>query len=258
LPNPLEFQYTNLTLEQLTHYISLILNKIFDNAYAEQIKEYNSKINLFRTHNPFDAILETKITTKDDCEIVKFHISKELASIQVVSTSHEYIHGLLSKCNTHRFNSVYSNYHYKELLSILIEYISVYELSKLLKQDILIDQHNIIRLSTDKDHILASEENKAFMYTPLVKQLPKTFINNYKRCIAYDEHNSFGYIISDIYATRLFELYKDNPKTILTIFKSIIDGQKNIKDLLDYYDISIRNQDTYLCFNKRIDNIPKL
>ena len=41
LPNPLEFQYTNLTLEQLTHYISLILNKIFDNAYAEQIKEYN-------------------------------------------------------------------------------------------------------------------------------------------------------------------------------------------------------------------------
>lgn len=259
LPNPENFKYTNLSLEELKEYLSSILNKIFDSTYSKEIEEYNSKIKLFKTSNPFDAMLETTITDSIDIpEIKHIHISDELVSIEVAATAHEYIHGLLSLYNTSRFNDVISNYHYKELLSILIEYITVYELSNLLKQNLLQNQHNIIRLSTDQAHIMASSENKALLYSNAIKGMSPSFINVYKRCVDYGEHNAFGCIISDIYSTRLFKLYQDDPKTLLNIFKSIIDGQKSIKDLLSFYNISMRDTETYITFNERLQNIPKL
>lgn len=256
LPNPASFQYSNLSLEELITYLSTILNKIFDNDYKKEIEEYNKLIELNPISNPFDAALETTINW-GEVEIKKIHISDKLASIQVVATAHEYIHALLAKYSTFLYNQILSNYHYQELLSLLIEYISAYELSELIKGEQLVEKQNIIRLYTDKEHILASEENK--ILEPIIKQrnypIPYQI---YKKCLDYAEHTDFGYITSDIYATRLFELYQDDPRTLLTLYKAIIDGQKSINDLLKYYGISLRDTNTVMAFYKRMDNIPKL
>lgn len=256
LPNPATFKYSHLSLEELTTYLSTILNKIFDNQYAEQIEEYNGIIELHPISNPFDAALQTTIEWGTP-QIKKIHISKELASIQVVATAHEYIHALLAKYSTFLYNQVLSNYHYNELLSLLIEYITVYELSNLFKGERLEDKHNIIRLHTDRSHILASEENKAFEPIVKARNYPVPY-QLYKKCLDHAEHIDFGYITSDVYATRLFELYKDDPKTLLSIYKAIIDGEKSINDLLKYYGIALNDKNTVNSFYKRLDNVPKL
>lgn len=256
LPDPSTFIYSNITLEELTTYLNTILNKIFDNQYADQLKEYNGILELAPIENPFAATLETSINGGTP-KIEKIHISKELSSIQVVSTAHEYIHALLTKYNTYLYNQVLSNYHYKELLSILIEYITVYELSNLFKNERLEEKHNIIRLQDDQEHVLASEENKTLEPIIKAKNYPIPY-SMYKKILDYANHSGFGYITSDIYATRLFELYKDDSKTLLSIYKSIIDGTKSIDDLLNYYGISLRDKETVNIYYKRLDNIPKL
>lgn len=258
LPDPSTFKYTSLTLEELKQYLTTILNKIFDSSYSKQIEEYNSLLKLSSTPNPFDATLETSIgATYDLPTIEHIHISEQLSSIEVVATSHEYIHALLSDYSTYNFNRIMSNYHYKELLSILIEYISVYELSKLLKEENLPEKHNIIRLHTNQEHIIAEEKNKAMLPT-IERQASPIIVQAYKKCLNHSAHNSFGYIASDIYATRLFELFQDDPKTLLNIFKSIINGEKSINDLLNYYGISLRDKATINTYYKRLDNVPKL
>ncbi len=255
LPNPSTFKYSTLTLEEFKEYLSTILNKIFSDAYAKEISHYNSILSLHNISNPFDAALETTLTG-DTFSIQKIHISKDLASIELVATAHEYIHGLLSKYNGFQYNSILSNIHYKELLSLLIEYISVYELSELIKGEQLIEKQNIIRLSTDREHIIAGESNRALLSAAKAQKSPLQI--PIQKCLNYAEHSDFGYLVSDVYATRLFELYQDDPKTLLTIYKSILDGQKSINDLLNFYGVSLRDNATTMAFYKRMDNVPKI
>lgn len=256
LPNPETFQYSKLTLEELKEYLRIILNKIFDSQYAKEIETYNQWITLEPIANPFDATLEIDII-EDEPIVKKFHVSDKLDSIEVVATAHEYIHALLAKYSTYDFNRVLSNVHYKELLSLLIEYISVYELSELLKKEELPEKHNIIRLHIEQQHVLSHEEDIAFLAYLKKKGASPLLVRNIQKCVNYDEHNSFGYITSDIYATRLFELYKDDPRTILKLYKAIIDGQKSINDLLNYYGISLRDNNTINSFTKRLENCQK-
>lgn len=253
LPNPNTFLYTKLTIEELKEYLKNILNKIFDSQYAEEIETYNHLITLEPIADPFDATLETDII-EDHPVIKKFHISDQLASIEIVATAHEYIHALLAKYSTYQFNKVLSNIHYKELLSLLIEYISTYELSEWLKKDDLSEKQDIIRLHTDQQHVLSQEENKAFLASLRKESISPIVIRNVQKCVAYAEHNAFGYITSDIYATRLFEYYKEDPKTLLSFYKAIIDGQKSINDLLKFYGISLRDNNTMNAFTKRLEN----
>ena len=255
LPNPLLFKYTTLTLDELKEYLITILTKILGREYIPQITEYNSLLKLEQLDNPFDSILNVDLI-KDEPTIKHIHISDRLSSIQVASTSHEYIHALLTKYSTFDYNRVLSNIHYKELLSILIEYITIYELSELLKEDKLREKHNIIRLHNNKEHSL--EHKSCVELSKQLERIPFILRNQYKLYIAYENHSSFGYITSDIYATRLFEYFKDDPKTLLQFIKRIIEGEKSIKELLKHYNIALNNQDTFITYNKRLDNIPKL
>lgn len=255
LPNPALFKYSTLTLPELKEYLITILTKILGPEYKEELKIFNDLIKKGFRENPFDAALETTIEN-DIVTLKKIHISRELASIQVVSTAHEYIHALLAKYNTYEYNKVLSNIHYKELLSILIEYISCYELSQILKEEKLQEKHNIIRLFANQQH--AEEHSECQNQSILLNKKSGMINNEYKKYLAYENHNSFGYITSDIYATKLFELYQDDPKTILMFVKRIIEGEKSIKELLTFYNVSLNNPETISSYNKRLENIPKL
>ena len=255
LPNPDYFKYSTLTLPELKEYLMTILTKILGPEYKTEFENYNSLLKKSFIENPFSAALETSMND-DIVKLERIHISRQLASIQVVSTAHEYIHALLAKYNAYDYNKVLSNIHYKELLSILMEYISCYELSQILKEEKLQEKHNIIRLFTNKEH--AEEHLECEKLIPLIQKTQGAINNEYKKYIAFENHNSFGYITSDIYATKLFELYQDDPKTLLLFTKRIIEGEKSIKDLLSFYNISLNNPTTISTYNKRLENIPKL
>ena len=255
LPDPKQFQYTTLTLMELKEYLIEMLTKILGPEYKEQIANYNELLKVSRIQDPFDSTLEISLEHEFP-EIKNFYISDRMSSIQVASTSHEYIHGLLSRYITHDYNRVLSNIHYKELLSILIEYIVCFELSNILKSDNIQEKHNIIRLFTNQQH---SQEHEATQrLSKELNKLPSFLANQYKLYVAYENHSSFGYITSDIYATRLFEFYQEDSKTLLSFMKKIIEGEKSIKDLLKHYNISLNNTETFIKYSERMEKIPKL
>lgn len=255
LPNPATFKYTTLTIEELKELLTLLLTKILGPEYKNQFEEYNGLLKEERLTNPFDSAVEVDIE-KPIPKVDNIYISKEKSSIQVVSTGHEYIHALLAKYDTTEYTRVLSNIHYKELLSILMEYILCYELSQILKEDKLIEKHNVIRLSHNQEHAIEHEgtqdlEKMSRRYSFLLPDQLKLYM-------AYENHLSFGYITSDIYATQLFKYYQEDPKTALMYIKGIIDGEKSIKELLKHYNIALNNPETFATYNKRLDNIPKI
>ena len=101
------------------------------------------------------------------------------------------------------------------------------------------EKHNIIRLFANQQH--AEEHSECQKQSILLNKKSGMINNEYKKYLAYENHNSFGYITSDIYATKLFELYQDDPKTILMFVKRIIEGEKSIKELLTFYNVSLNN-----------------
>ncbi len=153
LPNPLDLKYQVLSLEELSKILLEILCKIFGNEFKEKFEYFNSLLVLKNIEDPFDAIVETELKGENQvpCAI---YISSKCYSIQVASTAHEYIHGLLSPYDTTLFNSKINNVHYKELLPIIVEYIVCYELSKLFKSDNLELRHDLIRIYHNQQQAL--------------------------------------------------------------------------------------------------------
>lgn len=243
LPNPENFKYSSLTLEELKEYLLTILTKILGPNYYNQIVEYNKMLKLEKRQNPFDATLETKYQNGiwiPSC----FHISKDLATIEVISTAHEYIHGLLSKYMTTNYNSVLTNIHYKEFLSILVEYITCYILSTIMPQEKLEYKQRVNRLYAE--HLMTLESLETKKLAILLRQLPSTRpdVILFQKYVTFDEHKTYGYIISNIFSNRLLELYFEDEQNLLKFIRNILAGEKSIKDLIKYYNLSLSKEET--------------
>ncbi len=256
LPDPNIFTYGNLTLDELKSILTEIMTKILGESRTSDIAYLNSLLYPTRTSEMFDSILEETIVGRDFIP-KRIHINRQLATIQVASTGHEYIHALLSKYKGNNFNRVMTNIHYKELLSIITEYIIVYELSSMLKDESLKDKHSIIRAKHDKDQATEHSASEKLKVQLTKVKLDRQTIDYLRLYFDFESHNSFGYIISDIYSRRLLTMYQDDPKTLLTIIRHIINGEKSIQDLLKHYDLSLTNIPTLETFNQELSRIKK-
>lgn len=256
LPDPSIFTYSTLTLDELKSLLSEIMIKILGEHHTSEIEYLNSLLYPTHTSEMFDSILEEELKGNDFIP-KRIHINRQLATIQVASTGHEYIHALLSKYKGHNFNRVMTNIHYKELLSIITEYIIVYELSTMLKDDKLREKHSIIRAKHDKDQATEHTASESIKGKLNKAKLDRQTIEYFRLYFDYEAHNSFGYILSDIYSRRLLTMYQDDPKTLLTIIRHIIEGQKSIQDLLKHYDLSLTNIPTIETFNQELSLLKK-
>ena len=256
LPDPSLFMFDRLSLEELKSLLTEIMIKVLGKNHTSEIEHLNTLLYPTNTSEMFDSILEEEIV---DQEFIpkKIHINRQLATIQVASTGHEYIHALLSKYKGKDFNRVMSNIHYKELLSILTEYIIVYELSDMLKDQSLREKHSTIRVKHDKDQATEHKATES-LKTKLSKlQLDRQTIECLKLYFDFESHNSFGYIISDIYSRRLLTYYQDDPQVLLSVIRHIIHGEKSIQELLKYYNLSLTNIPTLETFNKELSLLKK-
>ncbi len=240
LPDPKLIKYSTMSFEELINILSEILIKIFGQDYKGRVNHYSSLVSLEKIDNPFDAVTETNLVNGEQVP-TKIYISDSCKSIQIVSTGHEYVHCLLSKYDIKGFNEKINSVHYKELLSIVIEYIICYELSKMLKDEKLNEKHNLIRINHDKEQAL--ERVECISLIPQLSKLGRIDAITLRSYIDYQEHNSFSYILSDIYSLYLLDVYKDSPNKLMELIKDIIDGDKCINDLIKYFNLSLRNQD---------------
>ncbi len=251
LPDPINFKYSNLSLNELKEYLLVILTNILGSEYYNQITSYNDMLKLEPIPNPFDAALETTYQNGNWIPL-HFHISDRLSTIEIVSTAHEYIHALLSKYIVNDYNEVLSNIHYKEFLSILVEYISCYILSNIMPEEQLEYKQRVNRVYAE--HLMILEHFDAQKLSIALNRLPSTNkdIALLKKYVTYDEHKTYGYLISNIFSNRLLSYYLDDEKKLLTFIRNIIAGEKSIKDLIQYYNLSLKNQDTIAPYNDLI------
>lgn len=94
------------------------------------------------------------------------------------------------------------------------------------------------------------------------KGLERNFLNriNWERiydikeayCNFRDLGRSNMYLLSDIYATALFEQYKENSKTVVQDVIHVLDGKDNIPNLLQDYKISLANDQTIQTYQKTL------
>lgn len=248
LPCFQDLEFHSLSLGELIRYLSELFSQIFNQKYDEEVKSYNSLLRLVDIENPFDAMIETTYSASTQ-KPVNIFISNKVFSIQVVSTAHEYIHALLSKYDTGLFNKKINNIHYKELLPIIIEYMICFELSKILPSENLNRQHELIRIY--HDHEQAKERLDCLRIRPHLNSFSPLDASMLESYIAYQTHNPFSYIISDLYAIYLLEIYKDSKNALIKIITEIISGDKCINDLIAYFNLSLKNPASYLNMRKQ-------
>lgn len=256
LPDPSQFVFNRLSLDELKALLTELMVKLLGENHTSEIEYLNSLLYPTSTTEMFDSMLEEKVIGSDFIP-KRIHINRQLATIQVASTGHEYIHALLSKFKGKEFNRVMSNIHYKELLSILTEYIIVYELSDMLKDESLRERHSIIRAKHDKDQ--ATEHQAAESLKVKLSKL--SFDRDTVECLRlyfdFESHNSFTYILSDVYSRRLLSFYQEDQESLLKAIRHIIHGEKSIQDLLRHYDLSLTNIPTIENFNQELSVLKK-
>ena len=237
IPLPVLLPYQTLTLEEIKQSVRDILNQLFDNQYKDEIEESLSSIVLDPIDNPLDAILEENY--KNDQLIgKKIHISDKLSTIEIIALAHEIIHSLLSKYNGQYYNAHLNNLNYKELLSIVVEYIVCYELGKNIEDDLSVKQR-VNRIWVCQQNLQESENMKTIL--PIIPPILQPHYQVYKD---YIMHNGYKYIIGDVYARRLLDMYKDDPATLLKLMSGIINGDKQVKELIKYYRLSLTDKQT--------------
>lgn len=237
IPLPALLPYQTLTLEEIKQNVRDILNQLFDNQYKDEIEESLNSIVLEPIENPLDAILEEKYN-REQLIGKKIHISDKLSTIEIIALAHEIIHALLAKYNAQHYNAHLNNLNYKELLSIVVEYIVCYELGKNIEDDLSVKQR-VNRLWVCQQNLQESENIKTIL--PFIPPILQPHYQVYKD---YIMHNGYKYIIGDVYARRLLDMYKDDPATLLKLVSGIINGDQQVKDLIKYYRLSLTDKPT--------------
>ena len=245
LPSYLELTYTKITIDELKEYLREIMTKILGPDIEKQIIDLCQNIILIKNADYFDSII--RIQDNIPKEIL---VPKQLYSIEVASTANTFIRHMMTKYEQEHLNRVISNYHYKELLSITIEYIVCYELHKYFKKDKLNEKHDIIR--TQAVYISQLEHQGT---EDLEKELRSKYKDRYHKLKDYFEfepHIAYGNAICDIYGNRLFDIYRAGDKKLIELFRGIISGNNSIDELLKYYNISLVDQFTVDSYERKL------
>lgn len=240
--DPDTYKTSKIKFKELKELLIEILDLIFDKKYHKEIDSYNKDLLQLSIEDlkEWDNAVSYYIS-KDKFITTDIQISKRLTKIEVPFVAHEYIHVLLGKFQTLLHRQVLNNFHYDELLSIIVEYITSYELDQI-DNEHLLDKDNLIRLNHNKSNIM---EYNAAQRLKLVEK----FDEETKQDEKYLNHILYQYLICDIYASRILDIYKDDKKDVIGSIIAILEGESSIEELKKRYNISLSDmttRDTYI------------
>ena len=240
---PVDYKkYPVLALEEIKQLVLEIYDQLFDEYYHDIIESYGSLVQTMKIDEPFDAVIEHDIHGDDD-RIKSIFISDKCSVVEVPCLAHEYMHGLLLKYNTNLFNRVISNYHYDELLPIIIEYLASYYLDDTYTG--IVDYNSGIRLRANAINAKDKMDVQDLIRTHRIS------LTDYSDIIDYQSHNLFTYIICDMYASYLASI---RDVDLIDRLKNVIDGSSSIADsIIKPYNLSLINKDVLDHYYKKMN-----
>ena len=177
-------------------------------------------------------------------ELKNITIDQDTTLFHSVELSHEYAHGLLSANKIMPGTLVC----YQELISILLEKIAAYHLSKI-QPDIEYKQAQFRKTCTKDSSDTYRKETTFLQYNAEEIGKKTALVTNY-----YID-NAYSYIIGDIYSEKLLEFYKQDPKEISSRISRIIDRKETVTKVLRDLDVSLTNQDTIKTYQKSLHKL---
>ena len=245
--SPEDIKSSYIKFSELKRELLEILDYLFDRKYHDEIVRCNTDLLQFSTDDTKEwdnavgyYIANDKFVTTD------IQISKNLTKIEIPFVAHEYIHVLLGKYQTLLHRRVLNNYHYDELLPIIVEYIVSYELDQI-QNERLFDKDNLVRLNHNRNNVVEYQAAQKL-------KIKEPFDDDTKKDEEFLKHVLYQYLICDIFSTRILELYKEDKKDVLKSIMDIIDGKSSINELKQRYNIFLRDSSTKDAYIKKLIN----
>lgn len=237
-----KFPKTNLTEVDVKLFLYDTLSQLFPDKRAI----IKAILPLISENTNFASIEHDCVVHLDENDIVNnIFVYGYDDPVVIPSCSKEIIDGLIAPFE----EKVLSNIHYLHLPGITMEKIISKEAEKEFKQPIYHAMEGV-RLNHLKLILQNLDEVEAY---------PKEIKNHefMQSALKYQQHQTFSYVISDIYATALYEKYLEKPKTFIEMFNKVMNSECQLNVLLAYYHISLKNYETVETYQKKLINNKK-
>lgn len=229
---------------------------IFSSSELNTFEEFYKKINIEKLIVPKGAIVNSSANISPEfymvkpgefrikkVEILSFSITRKDLVVAISSIIHEFMHAYQAKVKA------YISIYMEEFFPIVIERVVSHLLAEKLNEEKIVEAGEIIRTNNtvnNRDLILYTDKlmNK-YGNNPRAKN--DMFI--YEGQLT----NSIKYFIDDIYAYAVVEKYKENPKLFYKKFREVIKGVSDDKKLLEFYEISMKDDKMIEQTEKRLE-----
>jgi hypothetical protein len=210
-----------------------IMSDILGDEYKHQIRDFQQITKNVQSNRDFEGDFCYDCNEDYTKTIpIEFQISNLGTPLSLVACSHEYTHGLISPRQGYEFNDYFGNIHNYEFPSVMMERIFAIKLGELLKEDI-IGKVTTIRQSDSAEHALWMSLTARMDNDP-ESQMVSAFI----------QHETYSYILADVYSTYLKELYLEDPLHFLKLYRKLIKGELNIPDYFKEYGLGFSDNIT--------------
>ncbi len=221
-----------------------VLKEILQDYFSiDELTTYFSKtrINKQILSSEYDTVIEKDRTTN---KLVSILIMGYNFYTIIPSLAHEYTHDKIDLETTIETTYFLGNIHYNELASILMEQIVAKEAEEILELPISYAMNN-----TRINHIKTIVE--------ILRNLETVPINDprFKLILEYQQHQTYTYLLSDIYATAIFEKYTQDKEQISYYTKQLLNHQTTIDTILTDLNISLKERDVINTYQKKIRGV---
>jgi len=211
----------NTTEGESKSHIKDILEKILGLYYVPYI---NKTISLIK-HSANTNLMSGCYYAVDN-RIYQIEVPHMNNHLGVIVGAHESAH-VISE-----FSDIKNQAYYKEVMSILIDKISANMMNKQYPKYNIENNWlkwrlvNLMEHPCNIDNLDLNEQNR-------LVEIRKLFLRN-----------SYIYLLGDIYATSLFEKYKQNNYDMISTIREYYNEDVTMDYILNYYDISLSNEET--------------
>lgn len=247
LPSENTIQFYQCTKQETFNYAKTILHDLYNGIYDSYIENLLPIFKVNNSMRTFDAGIagdyDIKTMKKDYNEGIIYSLK---SCYSPIALSHEITHAIIGKEITSDYN-----YNYNELCPMFADYYAALQMDHQLGNDHL-KKTKIIRLNCMKNMCIEFMNVQNF-----VEELknPNDKMTPMKLAFKYSYYNSYQYIIGTIFSHRLFEIFQEAKTEVLHDFQKTTAHEITISELLEKYNISLRDFETVNSFQKTLKQI---
>lgn len=241
-----QIEFNTLSKSENFEITKEIIHELYDGLYDNKMDSLLSLMKLDSNSERFDGGVAGDYDTKTQTKIYDEGF--------IYSFTESYVPVILSHEFTHTFYGNHfspgQNYNYNEFCSIFADFFAANYMC--FKQEDHLNKYQFIRFNHLKECF--QEFNNLYEHSQEFLK-PNDQLSLHLLPYRYSYYYHYGYIVSIVYSTLLFQEYLDSPKEVLKEFRKVVTHEQKVEELLNKYQISFRNSERTRQFQKILQNV---